>query len=55
MLFTPFFLRRLGPRVEVTGSRASDGPEPGIIRDKDLYTTTNKYLQCIIKIMYSIF
>ena len=25
------------------------------LRDKDLYTTTNKCLQCLIKIMYTVF
>ena len=27
----------------------------GYIRDKELYTTTNKCLQCLIKIMYAVF
>ena len=26
----------------------------GVLRDKDLYTTTNKCLQCLIKLMYTI-
>ena len=25
------------------------------LRDKDLYTTTNKCLQCLIQIMYTVF
>ena len=26
-----------------------------VLRDKDLYTTTNKCLQCLIKTMYTVF
>ena len=26
-----------------------------LLRDKDLYTTTNKCLQCLIKLMYTVF
>ena len=48
-----------------TTSRASEGRLPGLcnnsndntnnnIRDKNLYTTTNKCLQCLIKLMYTV-
>ena len=34
---------------------APDVPDEVLLRDKNLYTTTNKCLQALLKIMYTVF
>ena len=32
-----------------------DGDGEGMLREKDLYTTTKRCLECLIKMMYTVF
>ena len=40
---------------DIAAAERLDGFLVRLVRDKDLYTTTNKYLQYLIKIRYALF
>ena len=39
----------------VAEATANNNQDQALVRDRHLYTTTNKCLQCLIKIMYTVF
>ena len=41
--------------LEVVGALQLASRRQAVIRDKDLYSTTNKCLQCLLNIMYTVF
>ena len=49
------YQRRFRPRPEARDPRGAGWLSQKRIRDNNLYTTTNKCLQCLLKLIYRVF